>query len=88
MVIVLVPMPSMRAPRAQRKCARSWTWGSLAALRRVVIPSAATAATIAFSVAVTLGSSRKTSAPRSLSARMSKTSVSSNVAPSCWSARK
>ena len=46
-----------------RKCARSCTCGSLAALRRMVVPVAATAAVSAFSVAVTLGSSRKTSAP-------------------------
>ena len=45
--------------------------GSLAALRRMVVPSAATAAVRAFSVAVTLGSSRKTSAPRRRLARNS-----------------
>ncbi len=61
--MVLVPMPSMRAPSATRKCARSCTCGSEAALRKSVVPCAATAAISAFSVAVTLGSSRKTSAP-------------------------
>ena len=55
--------PRCRAPSATRKCARSCTCGSEAALRRSVVPSAATAAISAFSVAVTLGSSRKTSAP-------------------------
>src|SRR6266550_3899770 len=59
-------MPSIWAPQATRKCARSCTCGSLAALRRIVVPAAATAAMRAFSVAVTLGSSRKMSAPRSV----------------------
>ena len=70
-IMVLVPMPSILAPSATRKCARSCTCGSDAALRRIVVPSAATAATSAFSVAVTLGSSRKTSAPFSFVARNS-----------------
>ena len=65
MVIVLVPMPSIRAPSATRKLARSCTCGSEAALRSTVTPSAQAAAHKAFSVAVTLGSSRKTSAPTS-----------------------
>ena len=64
-VSVLVPAPSMRAPRPDRKRAKSWTCGSPAALRRTVVPGAATAAMRAFSVAVTLGSSRKMSAPAS-----------------------
>ena len=41
----------------------SCTCGSAAALRRIVVPFAATAAISAFSVPVTLGSSRKMSAP-------------------------
>ena len=49
-----------RRGNAQRSC----TCGSLAALRRIVVPDAATAAISAFSVPVTLGSSRNTSAPR------------------------
>ena len=53
------------APRALRKRARSCTWGSAAALRRTVRPLAATAAMRAFSVPVTLGSSRKMSVPMS-----------------------
>ena len=62
-VSVLVPTPWMLAPRSDRKRARSWTCGSQAALRSVVLPRAATAAIRAFSVAVTLVSSRKISAP-------------------------
>ncbi len=64
-VSVLLPSPSILAPRPLRKRARSCTWGSLAALRSTVVPEAATAAMRAFSVAVTLGSSRKMSAPLS-----------------------
>ena len=64
-VSVLVPTPCTSAPRLPRNRARSWTWGSHAALRRVVVPRAVTAAISAFSVAVTLGSSRKISAPAS-----------------------
>ena len=63
MIIRLVPMPSIWAPRTLRKCARSWTCGSLAAFRTVVRPTAVTAAISAFSVAVTEASSRKISAP-------------------------
>src|SRR6058998_1975770 len=62
-VSALDPMPSMCAPQATRKRARSWTCGSEAALRSTVVPRAATAAISAFSVPVTLGSSRKMSAP-------------------------
>src|SRR5438874_3921057 len=65
-VSVLLPIPSIRPPRPTRYRARSCTCGSLAALRRIVVPAAATAAMRAFSVAVTLGSSRKMSAPRSV----------------------
>src|SRR5436305_1076053 len=86
--MVLVPMPSIFAPSATRKCARSWTCGSEAALRRYVVPWAATAATSAFSVAVTLGSSRNTSAPLSLLARNSSRWVAVTVAPNCSKARK
>ena len=42
----------------------------------------------AFSVAVTLGSSRKTSAPFSRAARNSSRCVAVTVAPSCSKARK
>src|SRR5215218_7548823 len=87
-MMVLVPMPSILAPSATRKCARSCTWGSEAALRRYVVPWAPTAATSAFSVAVTLGSSRKTSAPLNLVARNSSRCVAVTVAPNCSKARK
>src|SRR3989442_1783119 len=66
MVNVLLPMPSIAAPNDTRKRARSWTCGSDAALRRTVVPGARTAAINAFSVPVTLGSSRKISAALSL----------------------
>jgi len=49
----LVPIPSIRAPIATRAWHRSCTWGSLAALIRVEVPSARTAAITKFSVAVT-----------------------------------
>src|SRR5439155_1665574 len=62
-VSALEPMPSITAPQATRKRARSWTCGSEAALRSTVVPRARTAAISAFSVPVTLGSSRKMSAP-------------------------
>src|SRR5882724_2836849 len=88
MTMVLVPMPSILAPSATRKLARSWTCGSEAALRKYVVPWAATAATSAFSVAVTLGSSRKTSAPFSFEARNSSRWVAVTVAPNCSKARK
>ena len=60
-----MPIPAIAAPQVTRKCARSCTWGSLAALRNTVVPGTATAAIKAFSVAVTLGSSRKMSAAAS-----------------------
>src|SRR5947208_3247038 len=88
MMMVLVPMPSILAPSATRKLARSCSCGSEAALRRYVVPWALTAATSAFSVAVTLGSSRKTSAPFSFVARNSSRWVAVTVAPSCSKARK
>jgi hypothetical protein len=58
-------------------------------VRRMVFPFAATAATSAFSVAVTLGSSRKTSAPVNPET-LSRSSPFSKVifAPSCSRARK
>ena len=57
----LVPMPAKGAPSvAPRKRHSPWTWGSLAAFRITVVPSASAAAITAFSVAVTLASSRKT----------------------------
>ena len=49
----LVPIPSIRAPIATRAWQRSCTWGSLAALIRVEVPSARAAAIRKFSVAVT-----------------------------------
>jgi hypothetical protein len=59
------PIPSICAPIATSARARSWTWGSQAAFRSTVRPLAATAAMRAFSVPVTLGSSRKMSLPTS-----------------------
>src|SRR5829696_1429279 len=61
----LEPIPEMRAPRPVRNRQRSWTWGSQAALPMMVVPSASTAAMMAFSVAVTDASSRNIGAPRS-----------------------
>ena len=81
--------PRSAAPIATSARARSCTCGSQAALRRTVRPLAATAAMSAFSVPVTLGSSRKMSAPveplrpRARSGRRRMTE-----APSCSSARK
>ncbi len=65
MVIVPVPAPSICAPIAARRRARSTTSGSLAALRSRVVPEASVAASIAFSVPVTVMVSKATSAPRS-----------------------
>src|SRR5215216_5643127 len=65
MVRRLEPMPEMRAPRPTRNRHRSRTWGSQAALPITVLPSARTAAMMAFSVAVTDASSRNIDAPRS-----------------------
>src|SRR5437867_4163715 len=67
-VNVLVPIPSTVAPRPARNRTKSWTCGSHAALRSTVLPGAPNAAMRAFSVAVTLGSSRKMSAAASLRA--------------------
>ena len=57
-------IPSIRAPSEPRKRHRSWTCGSQAALPITVSPSASTAAMTAFSVAMTLASSRKIRLPR------------------------
>src|SRR6266576_746049 len=88
MVSALVPMPSMSAPMATRNRARSCTWGSDAALRSTVVPRAAVAAIRAFSVPVTLGSSRKISAPLRCLASTLYSSPTVTSAPSCSSARK
>ncbi len=53
--IVLVPAPPTFAPMAFRKSAMSAISGSRAALSITVVPRAATAAIIRFSVAPTLG---------------------------------
>ena len=58
-------MPSIWAPSETRKRQRSCTCGSQAAFPIVVSPGVRTAAITAFSVAITLASSRKISAPRS-----------------------
>src|SRR5215217_5948925 len=65
MVRRLEPIPEIWAPRPTRNRHRSWTWGSQAALPMTVVPSASTAAMMAFSVAVTDASSRNIGAPRS-----------------------
>ena len=65
------PTPSMRAPSEPRKRQRSWTCGSQAALPMIVSPAAIDAAMTAFSVAITLASSRKIARPRSPSVRIS-----------------
>src|SRR5882672_7875727 len=81
-------MPSMAAPRETRNRARSWTCGSDAALRSTVVPLAAVAAIRAFSVPVTLGSSRKMSAPTRCFASTLYSSPTVTSAPSRSSARK
>ena len=61
----LEPMPSMSAPICSSIRARSWTWGSEAALRMTVVPRVSAAAISAFSVAITEGSSiRKSQGPQ------------------------
>ena len=65
------PMPSICAPSETRKRQRSWTCGSHAALPITVSPGVVTAAITAFSVPITLASSRKTGAPRSPSVAIS-----------------
>ena len=64
-----VPAPSMRAPMAVRKSARSTTSGSRAAFSITVSPRASAAAIIRFSVPVTVTISIISRAPRSRSAR-------------------
>ena len=59
------PMPSIRAPICSSRRARSWTWGSEAALWITVEPGVSAAAISAFSVAMTDGSSMKKSHARS-----------------------
>src|ERR1043166_8377604 len=83
----LVPTPSMPAPIAFRQRARSCTCGSAAALRSTVRPRAATAPIRAFSVPVTLGSSRKMSAPVRCFASIASRPPTSTAAPSASSAR-
>jgi len=53
--IVALPTPSILAPIAERKAARSPISGSRAAFSMTVVPLAATAAINRFSVAPTLG---------------------------------
>ncbi len=59
------PIPSISAPSATRNRQRSWTCGSQAAFPISVEPVASEAAMIAFSVPVTLASSRNIEVPRS-----------------------
>ncbi len=54
-------MPWMSAPIFTSMRARSWTWGSQAALPMTVVPGVSAAAISAFSVAITEGSSMNTS---------------------------
>ena len=63
-VSTLEPMPRMSAPIFTSMRARSWTCGSQAALPITVSPGVSAAAISAFSVAITDGSSMKTSAAR------------------------
>ena len=60
-----VPAPETFAPRQRRKPCRSTISGSRAGLRITVTPWAPQAASMAFSVAPTLGMGRATSRPRS-----------------------
>ena len=64
-VITLEPIPSTRAPILVSRRARSWTWGSQAALEIVVAPGVSAAAISAFSVPITEGSSMKISQAQS-----------------------
>ena len=88
MVTVFVPMPPISAPSAARKWHRSCTCGSHAAFRSTVGPPAATAAINAFSVAVTLGSSRKMSVPARRFASILYAVPTVTSAPNCSRARK
>ena len=63
-VITFEPMPSTWAPILISRRARSWTWGSQAALWIVVGPGVRAAASSAFSVPITEGSSMKMSEGR------------------------
>src|SRR3954468_6918660 len=63
--MTLEPMPSIAAPILLSMRARSWTCGSLAALRITVVPGVSAAAISAFSVPITDGSSMKKSVERS-----------------------
>ena len=63
-VMTFDPMPSMRAPIFVSIRARSWTCGSHATLPITVVPGVSAAAISAFSVAMTDGSSMKTSPAR------------------------
>ena len=58
-VITFEPIPSTSAPIRVSSRARSWTWGSQAALAIVVGPGVSAAAISAFSVPITEGSSMK-----------------------------
>src|SRR5919106_2537100 len=78
----LEPTPSIRAPICPSSRHWSWTCGSEAALRMIVVPSASVAAARTFPVAVTLASSRRMSAPRSRSACSTRSAPSSMTAPS------
>ena len=62
-VMVGVPSPSISAPIAIRKFPISTMSGSRAALSRIVLPDASTAAVMMFSVAPTLGNSNSIVAP-------------------------
>src|SRR5919199_1430215 len=64
MVRTFDPMPRMSAPIFTSIRARSWTCGSHAALPMTVVPGVRAAAMTAFSVAITDGSSMKTSPAR------------------------
>jgi hypothetical protein len=63
--------PSISAPSELRKRQRSWTCGSQAALPITVSPGVSAAAIKAFSVAITLASSRKMLLPRNEPPRIS-----------------
>src|SRR5918997_4934271 len=88
-VRTLEPMPWMSAPIFTSIRARSWTCGSQAALPITVEPGVRAAASRAFSVAMTDGSSMKTSpARRPPGARSSMSRPCSNVAPSAAKASR
>ena len=83
------PIPSMPAPMLTSIRARSWTCGSQAALPITVMPGVRAAASSAFSVAITDGSSMNTSPARSPpGARSSMSRACSNVAPSAANASR